>query len=52
MACNSNELFTSHEMKEGMGQSLDLVVGVWNILATVNNRRIIQSFNKFYVLRV
>jgi hypothetical protein len=33
MACNSNELFTSHEMEEAMGQSMDLVVGVWNILA-------------------
>jgi hypothetical protein len=28
MGCNSNELFTSHEMEEGMGQSMDLVVGV------------------------
>jgi len=33
--CNFNEFFTSHEMEEGMGQSMDIVASVWDILATM-----------------
>jgi hypothetical protein len=34
-SCNSNEFFTPHEMEEGMGQSMDLTIGVWDVLATM-----------------
>jgi hypothetical protein len=33
--CNFNEFFTSHEMEEGIGQSMDIVASVWDILATM-----------------
>jgi hypothetical protein len=33
--CNFNEFFTSHEMEERIGQSVDIVASVWDILATM-----------------
>jgi len=33
--CNFNEFFTSHEMEEGIRQSMDIVVSVWDILVTM-----------------
>lgn len=33
ITCNFNEFFISHEMKEGIGQSMDLTIGVQNVLA-------------------
>jgi hypothetical protein len=33
ITCNSNEIFILHEIKEGMGQSMDLTIGVQNVLA-------------------
>ncbi len=32
---NSHEVFTSHEIEEGAGQSINLMVGVWNVLSTM-----------------
>jgi hypothetical protein len=29
VALNSNEIFTSHEMEEGIKQLVDSIVGVW-----------------------
>lgn len=53
MAYNSNNIFTPHEMEEGMGPSMDLVVMFGTYLLQCElNTRIIQEFNKFYVLRV
>jgi hypothetical protein len=33
--CNFNEFFISHEMEEGIGQYVDIVVNVWDILAAM-----------------
>lgn len=33
ITCNSNEFFILHEIKEVMGQSMDLTIGVQNVLA-------------------
>jgi hypothetical protein len=33
--CNFNEFFTSHEMEEKIGQSVDIVASVWDILAAM-----------------
>jgi hypothetical protein len=33
ITCNSNEFFISHEMEEGIEQSMDLTIGVQNVLA-------------------
>jgi hypothetical protein len=33
--CNFNDFFTSYEMEEGMGQSVDIVASVWDILVAM-----------------
>ncbi len=33
--CNSHEFFTSHEIEEGVGQSVDPTVGVQDVLNTM-----------------
>jgi len=35
IACNSHNFFTSHEIEEGVGQSMDVRVGVKDILTTM-----------------
>jgi hypothetical protein len=32
---NSHNFFTSHEIEEGVGQSMDARIGVWDILITM-----------------
>jgi hypothetical protein len=35
VACNVQDYFNSHEMKEGSGQSVNPTIGVWDVLATI-----------------
>lgn len=35
VACNAQDLFNSHEMEEGSGQSMNPTIGVWDVLATI-----------------
>jgi hypothetical protein len=35
ITCNSHNFFTSHEIEEGAGQSMDVRIGVQNILTTM-----------------
>jgi hypothetical protein len=48
ITCNSNEFFISHEMEEGMGQSMDLTIGVQNVLARMwVTLELFKSFTNF-----
>ncbi len=48
IACNSHNFFTSHEIEEGMGQSMDARIGVQNILTTMwITPHLFKSFTNF-----
>ncbi len=35
VACNAQDFFNSHEMKESSGQSVNPTINVWDLLATI-----------------
>jgi hypothetical protein len=48
MAYNSNDFFTPHEMEEGMGQSMDLVVCLGHIDYNVSSTQgLFKSLTNF-----
>ncbi len=50
--CNCNEFFTSHEMEEGMGIRGLGQCYLRHIGYNVNHTKIIEKFDKFYILGV
>ncbi len=50
MASNTNDLFNSHEMKEGGVQSINPTIGVWDIFGMMwATTSIIQDFDELYI---
>jgi hypothetical protein len=53
IACNSHNFFTSHEIEEGVGQSVDARVGVQDILTTMpTTQHLFKSLTNFTLARV